>query len=465
VFLEAAYFEPTQVRRTSKKTGLATESSRRFERGADPNGTLRALNRATELFVELAGATLVGEENDVYPERVQPVKLPVSVKKINRLLGTNLSKKKIISILTPLEIKFGKSEGDRLVLAIPTFRPDLTREIDIVEEVGRLYGYDNIPQAAKAYVNQEQTANERVVFADSLRTILSGMGLKETVSLSLVTPQTAQMFLSKHASMVELLNPLSQELSIFRPHMLISALTATAYNRNRQIPNLRFFEIGNVAWKAGEEYIQKKQVVAILAGQRQDAAWYGAAQNFDFYDIKGLATAFLHKLGISNLNLDVSNDSYWDSENALITVEGHTVGSFGRIGSEVCEHFKIKTADVFGFCFDFETLFTLRPQARLFEAIPRFPSVPFDLALLVDVDTPVAAVASAIWASAGPYLRSCTLFDFYQGEQVPAGRKSLAFSLTFSSKERTLSDEEVEESVKGILQHLAAGLNIELRPR
>ncbi len=465
VFLESAYFEPTQVRRTSKKTGLTTESSRRFERGADPNGTMKALNRASELFVELAGATLWGEENDVYPHRQQPAKVAVSVKKINARLGTTLSRKKIISILSPLEIQFGKAEGDRLDLRVPTFRPDLVREIDIIEEVGRLYGYDNIPQATRAYVDQEQTANEKVSFVDRLRWMLSGMGLKETVSLSLVTPQTAQMFLAADTSVVELLNPLSQELSAFRPHMLISALTATAYNRNRQMPNLRFFEIGHVAWKKGEDYFQKKQVVAILAGQRQEPSWHGPAQNFDFYDIKGLAYAFLAKLGLHNLSHATGHEPFWDSESTQIMMGEQVIGSFGRLRAEVCDHFKIKSTDVFAFYFDVDTLYACRQQEKRFDPIPRFPSVPFDLAILVDVDTPVEAVEKAIRASAGPYLRSCGLFDFYQGEQVPPGRKSLAFSLTFSSKERTLSDEEVEEGVKGILQHLATSLHAELRPR
>ena len=465
VYLESAYFEPTSIRRTSKKLGLSTESSRRFERGANPNGTLFALNRATELLVELADAALVDAVNDDYPVKIKPVKIPVSVKKINRLLGTAISKKKMCSILAPLDITISRQQGDRLDLSIPTFRPDLTRQIDIVEEIGRLYGYEHIPEAQTARINQQQQANERIAFNDHLRSILSGIGLKETVSLSLVTPQSAKMFLPVDATMVELLNPLSAELSVFRPNLLISILSSAAYNRNRQNSNLRLFEIGNVAWKTGNDYIEKKQVVILLAGKRQEQTWYAKEEQFDFYDMKGLATALLEKLGISNLRYGVQNGACWDGDGMAVKIGDSALGAFGKISREVCEEYKIKTQDVFAFIMDFDALYQAFTVKRSFEPVPRFPSVPFDLAVLADVNTPVADIETAIRQAGGPHLRSVHLFDFYKGEQVPDGKKSLAFSLTFISKERTLDVNEVEQWVKAILTHLKDHLAVDLRPR
>jgi phenylalanyl-tRNA synthetase beta chain len=465
IYLESAYFETTRIRRTSKTLGLSTESSRRFERGANPNATIQALNRASQLLMELAGATLRGEANDEYPVKIKPLKVPVSVKKINQLLGTHISKSKMCAVLAPLEISIAKTKGDRVDLLIPTFRPDVTREIDIVEEVGRLYGYDNIPQAPTARVNQLQVVNERIAFADHLRMLISGFGLKETVSLSLVTPQVAKLFLPVDSSEIELLNPLSAELSVFRPSLLISILTVVAYNRNRQSPNLRLFEIGNVAWKKQNNVIEKKQVVALLAGKRQEQAWYGKEVEFDFYDVKGLANALLDKLGIRNAAFGNRTAFGWDAESVSVDVNGSELGCFGKISREICDEFKIRVNDLFAIVFDFETLYQSAAKQRLFDQIPRFPSVPFDLAILADIDTPVASIETGIRKVGGPCLRSVQLFDFYKGEQVPSGKKSLAFSLTFTSKERTLDDKEVDQWVKAILTHLKNSLGAELRPR
>ncbi len=465
VYLESANFEPTGIRRTSKKLDLSTESSRRFERGTDPNGTLYALNRAAQLLTQVAGAKLRGEADDVVARKVRPAKVAVSVKNINRLLGAKILKNKIGAILAPLEVSLSRSEGDRLQLSVPTFRPDLTREIDIVEEVGRLYGYDRIPQAINARIDQRQTSNEQVAFLDRLRVLLSGFGLRETVSLSLVTPQIADKFLPEDGERVELLNPLSAELSTFRPSLLISALTNVAYNRNRQISTLRLFEIGHAAWKQQGQYVEKQQGVVILAGDRQEQAWHSPSQAFDFYDIKGIAESLMDQLTIHGYALQPVASTIWHTESVSLQVNGQELGVFGRLQRPICEEFKIKTNDVFAFIFDFECLAQAASQSRSFTPVPRFPSAPFDLAILADVNTPVAEIEAVIRNAGGPYLSSTHLFDFYKGEQVPAGRKSLAFSLTFTSKERTLSEGEIEEWVQAILDRLKSSLNAELRPR
>jgi len=465
VYLESACFEPTGIRRTSKKLDLSTESSRRFERGTDPNGTLYALNRAAQLLMLVAGAQLRGEADDVVSHKVKPGKVTVSVKNINRLLGAKISKNKMGAILAPLEISLSGSAGDRLQLSIPTFRHDLTREIDIVEEVGRLYGYDRIPQYTTARIDQRQTSNEQVAFLDRLRILLSGFGLRETVSLSLVTPQLADRFLPTGGERVELLNPLSAELSTFRPSLLISALANVAYNRNRQISTLRFFEIGNAAWKKQGEYVEKKQGVVILAGDRQEQAWHSQAHAFDFYDIKGIALSMLEKLALNGYALQPVASSIWDVESVSLQIGGQELGVFGQIQRSICEEFKIKTHDVFAFVFDMESLAQAASRRRLFTPVPRFPSAPFDLAILADVNTPVAEIEAVIRSAGGPYLSSVHLFDFYKGEQVPVGRKSLAFSLTFTSKERTLGESEIEGWVRAILDRLKSTLHAELRPR
>lgn len=465
LFLESAYFEPTGIRKSSKRLGISTESSKRFERGADPNGTLYALDRAASLIMELAGARPAGEAVDVYPAPIAPALIDLSLDHVNRLIGTELTATEAERILTSLEIACGHTSTGSISCKVPTFRPDLTRPVDLIEEIARVYGFDRIPFARTVILDQSQTPNPRTAFQDEVRRLLSGYGLRETLSLSLVSPQAAAPFLGEGCSLVELLNPLSTEWSVFRTSLLISLLQNAAYNRNRQMPNLRFFEIGSAAWKRGEAIEEKKQIAALLVGETGLPTWHSRPRRFDFYDIKGIALALLEALGLKGAVMGSAAGSFWACESAGLYLQGKFLGCFGRLDDELVQSFKIKTPDVFGLQLEFDTLYTLRPQVHRFEAIPRFPLVPFDIALLLDSDTPVGDVEEAIRKTGGEHLVSVHLFDFYQGEQVPQGKKSVAFSLNFCSKERTLGVEEVERAVATILAQLAGQFGAVLRQR
>jgi phenylalanyl-tRNA synthetase beta chain len=466
VFLESAHFEATGIRKSSKLLGVSTESSKRFERGADPNGTLFAINRAAVLLRELAGAEIAGETVDLYPVRIPRQTIELKMSAVNGLIGIDLTPAEVMELLGRLEIGCTMADASAIACSIPTFRPDLTRPVDLIEEVARVYGFDSIPFAQKVALDQSQTANPRVLFLDQLRRQLAGFGLRETLSLSLVSPQIATPFLPTGAELVELLNPLSTEWSVFRTSLLISLLNNSAYNRNRQMANLRFFEIGNVAWKHGHSFEEKKQVAGMLVGENGEPAWYARPRAVDFYDIKGVVFALLDTLGIKSVSLGAAAESYWGQESAgLYLAKDVYLGSFGRLDGDIIQACKIKTPDVFGFVLDFDQLYTHQLLNRKFVPIAKFPNVPFDIALLLGVDTPVGAVEEAIRQSGGPHLVSVHLFDYYQGEQVPKDKKSVAFSLNFCSKERTLGVEEVEHQVNEILAHLAAQFAAELRPR
>lgn len=466
IFLESAYFTTTTVRRAGKRLGISTESSRRFERGADPEATLTALNRAAALLLELAGARLDGAPVDAYPEPIAPVELHLPLNRVNALLGTSLDLAAVAEILARLEIRSQPEQGEGLCCQIPSFRPDLTRPVDLIEEVARIHGYDRIPFARTVALDQSQQANPRITFQDQLRSLLAGYGLRETLSLSMVSPAACGLFLPAGAGMVELLNPLSAEWSVFRSSLLISLLNNAAYNRNRQNPNLRFFEIGNAAWRMHDQFIEVKQVAGLLVGESHEASWHTRPRPVDFYDIKGIVLALLQELGIGPVALGPVEQSCWGQESAaLLLPDGRPLGVCGRLAEPVLQNFKIKNAAVYGFQLDFALLFEQRRSQRKFVPIPRFPHIPFDLALLLDVETPVGAVEAAIWNAGGPHLVKVHLFDHYLGEQVPSGKKSIAFSLNFSSKERTLGEEEVERYVADILTHLAEHYGVELRPR
>lgn len=465
VFLESAYFEPANIRRTSKRCELSTESSRRFERGADPGGTVYAMNRAASFMVELAGATVVGDEIDQYPNRVEKKIVPLNVTNANTLLGTGLSAEEIQRILGSIELDLQRVDEDNYRVSVPTFRPDLEREVDLVEEIARLYGYNNIPMEVAPRVSQLIQPNAKVQFRSTLQQLMSSFGLRETLNLSLINKRHGKPFLPRGSDFIELLNPLSEDLTVFRPSLLVSLLTSVAYNRNRQMHDMRLFEIGNVAVKPAGGGFKKEEtkLAAMLAGHRIGNNWYSKAEAFDFYDIKGLVVSLLKKLGINDYKLANAQESYFAGESASIIANGNVIGSFGKLTDDVVTLFKIKTNDLVVFELDCEALYRERKTDRQFAEIPKYPAVPFDLALLVDANIPVGDLEKSIWEHGSAFLTDVRLFDYYKGKQIDSDKKSIAFSLTFSSKERTLGENEIDEVIKNILEQLKKSFGAELR--
>jgi len=315
-------------------------------------------------------------------------------------------------------------------------------------------------------VNQLQEANQNTNFKDQVRHYLAGFGFKETVAYTLVSERLAAPFMPSKKEFAQLINPISTDMAGFRPAVLLSLLTTVAYNRNRQIPNLRLFEIGNVAWKEPEnsDFTEFTQIGGVLAGKKQDQSWYGREQIYNFYDIKGAVTALLHKCGINSYEQGPVTESYWDNESSSILINGKYCGAFGKINQDICSLFKIKVADIYGFYINYQELFENREVDKKYNPVSKFPSVPFDLAILIDANIALHEIEKEIKISAGPNLVKIRVFDFYKGEQVAEGKKSVAFSLTFSSKECTLGDEEVEQAVNNVLSHLNKLFGAVLRP-
>ncbi len=467
VFLESAYFDPPNIRKTSKRLELMTESSRRFERGADPNATVYAMDRAAALMATYADAIVLSEYIDEYPRTIKPNTLQLRQKSVSRILGHDLDFKTIESLLTPLEIERIQKEQDTLTVSVPTFRPDLEREIDLIEEIARLYGFDNLNSEIAPKVDLTQFANQKDEFADTLRRLMVGLGFYESCSLSLVHKDHAQPFLPDLTGFVHLLNPLSADLEVFRPNMLYSLVNNVAYNRNRQITDMALFEIGNVAWvpKGKKTPVERTQMAAILAGNRRNKTWYQNENSYDFYDIKGIYEQVFSAIGIQSATIEPAAGNLFDPTSITVSIDGSVAGRVGKLSDTVCQRFKIKHNDLFGFYFDVSMLYENRHRSLVYEPVPRYPSVPFDLALVVDVNVPVGELHKGILESAGPNLNELTLFDLYRGEQVKAGTKSVAFSLTFSSKERTLDESEIDVVISNILEHLKTQYGAELRPR
>lgn len=464
VFLESAYFEPTGVRKSSSALGLTSESSKRFERGADPNGTIYALNRAAQLLVEIAHGRIVGKAIDEYPHPVHPVELILPIARSNSLLGTRLSAAETAEILQRLEIEVAAISEEALHTRIPTFRVDLTRPVDLIEEIARCHGFDGIEAVVAPSINQLQEANPRDLYRNKIRQILAGAGLKETIAYNLTSFKQAEMFINAGQEPVMLLNPISTDLAVFRPNIILTLLATTAYNRNRQIQNLRLFEIGDAAWASGGVHEERPQIGGVVAGERIQKSWSQQAAANDFYDVKGIVEHLLSRADIKDVEWCSPNEPFWAAQSVGVAIIGEYAGAFGLVKKEICSLFKLKVCDVFAFWLDFNILYAHQQVKKQYDPVPRFPSVPFDLALVMDDVIEIGRIEKAIRESGTPNLSSLYLFDFYQGEQVQSGKKSIAFSLTFSSKERTLNEDEVNEAVERILIHLKKQFGAELRP-
>lgn len=455
LLLESAHFSPHSIRKTVRHLGIVTEASKRFERGVDPNVCGVASRLATALLVELTGAKVSSPLLDAYPKRMHPVEIAFRPARANLVIGTDIDQEISKAILSNL----GCHVEDDITpwkVHVPTYRPDLTREIDLIEEVARVYGYDQIQPSIKEPVALLSTTNPHVRFIDRLRQLAVRLGLDEVVTLSMVGESLAGSFLSGGEATVKLLNPLSEELAALRPSLLASMLPALAHNLNRKQKNLRFFEIGNTfSRKNGDEKIHETTSIGVvLCGHRDPETWGIKAIEADFFDLKGILETLLAQIGLTSCTFQAGRESGIYTQGAEVYAPGgRRLGNLGKLQRNLLERFDIDRP-VFGFELDVNELFAITGASpgTQFRPFSAFPSVERDLAFVVDTSVEAAKLAAVIQKAAGELLCQVSLFDVYQGEQVGPGKKSLAFSLQFQSMERTLKDSEVDRIIERIIQ-------------
>ena len=440
VLLEAAYFLPSSIRRTSRLLGLKTDAAYRFERGADIDALVDGGARAAQLIQQLAGGRVARGVIDAYPTTHTPPRVRLRMSRVKRVIGIAPPVEQAASILAGLGLPTRRG-GDDLDVEVPSFRRDITQEDDLVEEIIRVWGYDRIPSTlpggAISLVRLPATRRQD----RQVRAALVGAGLAEAVTYSFADPKRVALLRGpENKPPVELLNPMSDEAAVLRQHPLDGLLGAVGTNLRRRQPNVRLFELAPVYPDATHE--QRWATIAVT-GARGDAAWYRAEEPVDVYDAKGLAEHALAALGVR-----VRGDAGGvlaglepDTHGVLRTDEGTVVGEFGEVAVPVRAAYGID-APVFAAAIDLDAVAAL-PRAMLrYEALPRFPAVQRDMAFVAGADTQVAAaeVEAALRAEAGPLLRDVTLFDVFR---FPDGRRSLAWRLTFQAGDRTLTDEEV----------------------
>jgi len=469
IFLESAYFNPISVRRTAKRHGLNTDASFRFERGIDPNITEYALMRAAILIMEIAGGEITSDLVDVYPKKIEDHQVVLNFDNATRLIGQEIPRETIKQILTSLDIKIGNVTETGIGMTIPAYRNDVTREADVIEEILRVYGYNNIDFTTK--LNASIAATQKVedyMIQNITGNQLTSLGFHEMLCNSLTSEtysEISNMINEDHN--VRMLNPLSKDLEVMRQSMLFGALEAVAYNNNRKMPNVKLFEFGKTyhGYPGGHE--EKKHLALITTGDRTEESWTTAyktatAKKSDFFFGKGVIMAVLERLGISGTSeKGLQNDLF--SEGIAVVKGKQTLIEYGVVNKKVAKHFDIDTAVLFG-DFNWDALLTEIPtESLILQPISKFPKVKRDFALLLDEAVSFDTLKTAALQTEKQLLKEVSLFDVYTGKNLPKGKKSYAISFTLQDERKTLTDKQIDKIMGKLQQRFENDFGAQLR--
>jgi len=470
VLLESAFFEPRGIRRTSKRLGICTEASHRFEREIDKEGTLRAADRAAMFLLDVAGGRLLSGAIDQYPTPFRPVSIDLKVSQINRVLGTSLDRDPVQELLKAVEISVEEKGEDVLEAVPPSFRPDIRLPEDLMEEVARLVGYDEIPTVmpraplAPVSPDPERSAEEKT------REILVGMGFFETIHHSFINrDRLIDLRIppeSEQGRPVVLQNPLSEMQSVLRTTLLGSLLDTVSRNLHRNNRDLRLFELRRVFFPSEENPLpaERKMLAGILSGRRYPRQWNQPEEAVDLFDLRGVLDVLAASLGIPSFSLRPSSKIFClhPGYSSDILINTTKIGVAGRLHPDVRDSFDI-SEDVYLFELDFSPLVKTFSQETTYWPFVRNPSVQRDIALVLNQDVSYAGVMDRMRTLVDRRVTAMELFDLYQGPQLPEGKKSMAFRITYQDPEKTLTDAEVNELQNDLLQQLLPGLGAQLR--
>ncbi|WP_396174932.1 phenylalanine--tRNA ligase subunit beta [Flavobacterium sp.] len=463
IFLESAYFNPVSIRKSAKRHGLNTDASFRFERGIDPNITEFALKRAALLIKEVAGGEITSDIIDIYPKKMEDFPVFLNFDKTAKLIGQELPEETIKKILASLDIKITTVSDAGLGLIIPSYRVDVQREIDVIEEILRVYGYNNINFTKKLNATVSNSARtEDYKVQNIIATQLNSLGFHEMMANSLTTPHYVVLSeMLKEEYNVMMLNPLSNDLSAMRQSLLFSGLEAVSYNINRRNSDLKLFEFGKTYHKLPSGYVEPKHLTLFASGNRSEESWRNDQKPSDFFLFKGYVTSVLERLGILKIqNKPATSDVF--AEGMAIACGNDILVEFGTVKKSILKHFDIKQ-EVFYADFNWNLILKLISTKIKFTDIPKYPEVRRDLALLVDQTVAFDAIYSIARQTEKSLLKDINLFDVYEGKNLPEGKKSYAVSFTLQDNSKTLTEEQIDKIMNKLQKNMEIELGASLR--
>lgn len=474
VFLESAYFNPVWIRKSAKRHGLSTDASFRYERGIDPNIALYALKRAALLVTELAGGQISSPVTDIYPEPIQPFHFEISLDRVKRLIGKDIPDETIRKIIAALDVKIEQEEGETLHVAVPAYRVDVQREADLVEDILRIYGYNNveIPQAVHSTLSYAPHPDREKV-TNLIADLLTANGFNEIMSNSLTkAAYYDDLKAYKAENCVRIINPLSSDLSVMRQTLLFNALEAVELNTNRRNSDLKLYEFGNCYWynpdKASEgglaPYSEQNHLSILITGADHALSWNTKAQPTSFYTLKAMVEKLFNRIGI-DLNSAVMESLQSDLYREAVTykINGKQIVEMGIVSKKIRSKFDIK-ADVYYLEMNFDAFLKLTKNHKVtVEELSKFPEVRRDLALLVDTQVTFSQLREIAFSVEKKLLKNVTLFDVYEGDKLPAGKKSYALNFVLEDTTKTLTDQVIDRVMSNLIREFERRAGAQIR--
>lgn len=465
IFLEAAFFNPVSVRKTAKRHALNTDASFRFERTVNPNTVIWALKRAALLIKEVAGGSISSEITDIYPTPIENFSVDFSYDTCDQLIGEAIDRDVIKDILANLEIEVIEENAGGLKLSVPPYRADVQREVDVIEEILRIYGYNNIGMTGRINASLSIVPKpDAHKVQEQISDLLASNGFHEAMCNSLTKGSyTDGLDSLKKESQVILMNPLSQDLNAMRQTLLFGGLEGLAYNINRKVSNVSFYEFGKTYNRYGDDFVEERRLALWMTGKKQEEGWNASVEKLDFFHFKGFVEKLLQKLGLNKgVSLtQIQTDIF--SEGVLYKIRKKKVVEIGLVKKLILKNFGVKQ-EVFYADLNWDAILEmLKDQKTKYKEVSKFPAVRRDLALLLDKKIAFAELESIALRSDKNLLKEVNLFDVYEGDKLPAGKKSYALSFIFRDEEKTLTDKVVDKAILKIFKSLEHQLNVELR--
>ncbi|WP_462264509.1 phenylalanine--tRNA ligase subunit beta [Mucilaginibacter sp.] len=460
VFLESACFNPVSIRKTSKRHGVKTDASFRFERGTDPDITVYALKRAALLIQEVAGGTISSQVSDLYPNPAEPFAVDLTYRNTLRLIGADIQHEEIKAIIEALDIEIVNETAEGLSLRVPPYRVDVTREVDVIEEVLRIYGYNNIaiPTQIRASLNTAKRPEKDTIY-NAIADMLSANGFNELLCNSL----TSSNYAASLDQAVKILNPLSSDLDIMRQTLLYSGLEAIAYNQNRRSADLKLYEFGKIYSYSNNEYQEQNRISVFITGAGQPEQWNQKASPVTFYQLKAIVDGLLSRLNITEysvdevLNHELSYGLQYQHRGGKALVE------FGAVAPAALKLADV-SQEVFYASFNFDLLLQLVSRNVItYKEVSKFPAVRRDLSMLVDTPVTFEQLKQIARKTERKLLKEINVFDVYQGDKLPAGKKSYALSFILQDEEKTLTDKTIDGVMQKLIYNLGKEAGAEIR--